>query len=148
MYCRPYFSASHIAVFNSCQRKWAYQYIDNIKPPSSPAASFGLSVHKTLENYLITNKIKYETKEGRVASPGLIFLSNRKLPKGQVEKYFNLKKNGFPFHGYVDFYNGVESQNLLKGNFQNSHLFSASNTKTYFFENVGSQTWELEVSHA
>ncbi len=107
-------SATEIDTFETCRRKWAYQYLDGIKPPQSKAAEFGLEVHKFLQNYLTGYSIKYETPEGRVASPGLLYLPNN-LPKENVERAIIFKKHGLIFHGYIDFFEQVGSQVWLIG---------------------------------
>jgi hypothetical protein len=100
--------------FTTCQRKWGYQYLDKIKVPQSKAAEFGLKVHEFLEKYLTGYAIKYETDEGRVASPGLCYLP-KNLPKENVERPVFFIKNGLIFHGYIDFFEQVGSQTWLIG---------------------------------
>jgi len=95
-------SATEIDTFTTCRRKWAYQYIDEIKPESSKAIQFGLAIHKFLENYLKGNSINYETAEGRVASPGLAYLP-KSLPERSVERKIFFSKAGFIFQGVIDF---------------------------------------------
>jgi hypothetical protein len=116
-------SATEIDTFETCRRKWAYQYLDGLKPKQSSAAEFGLRVHKFLEKYLTGYSIKYETAEGRVASPGLHYLP-KALPKENVERPVFFIKNGLIFHGYIDFFEQVGSQTWLIGDHKTSSNLS------------------------
>jgi hypothetical protein len=107
-------SATEIEVFDTCRRKWAYQYLDGKKPPSSKAAIFGLAVHGFLQKYLTGHSIDYHTPEGRVASAGLHYLP-KDLPKENVERPISFIKQGNIFHGYIDFFEQVGSQTWLIG---------------------------------
>lgn len=44
-------SASQINTYRDCPRKWAFQYIEKIKPPPHPSAEIGIEAHKHLEDY-------------------------------------------------------------------------------------------------
>ncbi len=107
-------SATEIETFETCRRKWAYQYLDGIKPPQSKAAQFGSAVHGFLEKHLTGYSIDYQSAEGRVASAGLRYLPNR-LPKENVERPIFFMKCGFIFHGYIDFFEQVGCQTWLIG---------------------------------
>ena len=128
-------SATEIDTFQTCRRKWAYQYLDSIKPPQSKAAEFGLEVHKFLQNYLTGYSIKYETPEGRVASPGLFYLPNN-LPKENVERAIFFKKHGLIFHGYIDFFEQVGSQVWLIGDHKTCSNLSRVPSPTELKKNI------------
>lgn len=42
-------SASRIKLFTSCERKYYYEYVEEVKKPKHPAALVGSAVHKTIE---------------------------------------------------------------------------------------------------
>jgi hypothetical protein len=107
-------SATEIGAFELCRRKWAYQYLDGIRPPQSKAAEFGLAVHGFLQKYLTGYSIDYHTQEGQVASPGLHYLPKR-LAKENVERSIFFMKRRFMFHGYIDFFEQVGCQTWLIG---------------------------------
>jgi hypothetical protein len=107
-------SATEIEVFDLCRRKWAYQYLDGIRPLPSKAAQFGVSVHEVLQKYLTGYSINYQTPEGRVASPGLSYLPKR-INRENVERPIFFLKNGRMFHGFIDFFEQVGSQTWLIG---------------------------------
>lgn len=107
-------SATEIQTFDLCRRKWAYIYLDAIKPPISKAAEFGSLVHKYLENYLINGLQNSSSEEGRCAQPGLQYLPIR-LPKENVEKNFLFCHENILFNGYIDFFEHLGSQIWLIG---------------------------------
>jgi len=107
-------SATEIETFELCRRKWAYQYLDNIKPQPSKAAQFGSAVHTFLQKYLTGNDINYETAEGRVASPGLAYLPQL-LPQRFVERQVFFAKDGFIFQGIIDFLESLGNRKWLIG---------------------------------
>lgn len=107
-------SATEIETFETCRRKWAYQYLDGIKQPQSKAAEFGLQVHEFLRNYLTGSSVNHHTKEGRVASAGLPYLPKR-LSEKNVERQIFFTKRGAWFHGFIDFFEQVGSQTWLIG---------------------------------
>lgn len=50
-------SASQVALFSTCQRKWFFRYIRKIRFPQTPAQARGTLIHKCIEIYLKTGKI-------------------------------------------------------------------------------------------
>jgi len=64
------FSASKLAVFNQCNRKFKYQYVDKIKTPFvvSEALTKGKIIHSLLENHRFTlpEKIAMIKKEKQI----------------------------------------------------------------------------------
>lgn len=116
-------SATEIETFELCRRKWAYQYLDGIKPPASKSAELGTAVHQILENHLKGYSIKYETPEGRIASAGLHYLP-KQLPTTNVEKPIFFLKDGLTFHGYIDFFEQVGSQTWVIGDHKTTSSLS------------------------
>jgi len=45
-------SASQVALFMTCQRKWYFRYIEKIRFPQTAAQARGTLIHKQIENYL------------------------------------------------------------------------------------------------
>ncbi len=107
-------SATEIETFELCRRKWAYQYLDEIKTPPSKAARFGSAVHSFLQNHLTGNAIDYQTAEGRVIFPGLGFLPKR-LAHENVERPIFFSKHGLMFRGYIDFVEQIDATTFLIG---------------------------------
>lgn len=107
-------SATEIETFETCRRKWAFRYLENLSPPLSKAAEFGSAVHIFLQKYLTGYPINYETAEGRVASPGLAFLS-KGLPQENIEHHFAFAAGGHVFQGYIDFFENLGDQKWLIG---------------------------------
>jgi hypothetical protein len=113
------FSATEIETFDSCQRKWAYLYLDCIKAIPSKAAELGSKVHGFLEKHLTGYPIDYESTEGRIASAGLQYLP-KALPKKNIERPIFFMKHGLVFHGYIDFFENVGCQTWLIGDHKTS----------------------------
>lgn len=128
-------SATEIETFNTCQRKWAYRYIDGIEPQPSKAAEFGKAVHQVLEQYLKTNSIKIETAEGHVIKPGLKFLPSG-LDSSQIEKQILFGFEGHIFHGFIDFYEQVGSQIWLVGDHKTCSTFNTALTPDELKKNI------------
>lgn len=116
-------SATEIETFELCRRKWAYHYLDAVKPPPSKAAQFGLSVHRYLERYLTGDSPDHQSPEGRVASAGLQHLPP-KLPRENVERPIFFHNRGHIFHGYIDFFEQLGSQTWLIGDHKTSSILS------------------------
>lgn len=143
-------SATEIETFETCRRKWAYQYLDGIKPPPSKAAEFGLAVHGFLEKHLTGYAINYETPEGRVASAGLRYLPNR-LPRENVERPILFLKQGKMFHGYIDFFEQVGSQTWLIGDHKTSSTLTRTLTSDELKKNTQANVyaqWAFEEKGA
>ncbi len=116
-------SATEIETFELCRRKWAYIYLDGLKPPQSKAAELGNLVHSVLEKHLTGYPIDYEIAEGRIARAGLPHLPQT-LPDDNVEHAFFFLKYGHIFHGYIDFFEQVGSQTWLIGDHKTCSNFS------------------------
>jgi CRISPR/Cas system-associated exonuclease Cas4 (RecB family) len=128
-------SATEIDTFETCRRKWAYQYVDAIKTPPSKAAEFGLLVHEWLQKHLTGESINHQTPEGRVATPGLHYLP-KQLPKENVERPIFFMKDGNIFHGYIDFFEQVGCQTWLIGDHKTSSNLSKIPTPDELKKNI------------
>ena len=128
-------SATEIDTFNTCRRKWAYQYLDDIKPPPAKAAKFGLLVHEFLQKYLTGYSIDHHSPEGLVAGAGLQYLP-RHLPITNVERSILFLNNGHIFHGYIDFYEEVGSQTWLIGDHKTCSTFATALTPDELKANI------------
>ena len=68
-------SASQIATYRDCARKWWYQSILGLQTPQNASAALGEAVHAQLEKYLNDGTPPdAEKPAGRIASAGLKFL--------------------------------------------------------------------------
>ena len=97
-------SASQIATYELCPRKWAWRYIDGLKAPPNKWAAFGTDVHKALELWFRERTPPdMTTRAGQVAQ---VMLSHLPPPQAihpeDVERRLNLELGGVPFIGYVD----------------------------------------------
>jgi hypothetical protein len=100
----PYvFSVSQVETFALCNRKWAFEKIDKLKRPSSPAAVLGQEVHADIEKYLLTGKpIDRSSKTGKIIFPGLKYLPFPKTKGMSVEKWFVIKFGVAAYRGLKD----------------------------------------------
>lgn len=128
-------SATEIDIFDTCQRKWGYQYLDGIKPQPSSATNLGTAVHLVLQNYITDNVIDIETQEGRISSPGLSYIP-KGIPKSNVERPIFFTANGNIFHGYIDFYEQIGSQKWLIGDHKTCSSFSTALTSEQLKTNI------------
>lgn len=68
----PYVSPSQMDTFTDCNRKWYFQSVVGIKPPSSASAQLGTAVHAALEAFVLDGKTPDErTKSGAIAAAGI-----------------------------------------------------------------------------
>ena len=63
----PVLSASQIATFEACPRKWAYTKLDGVEAPAHPSAQFGTQVHAHLEEWFAHRTLPPDTDTGKVA---------------------------------------------------------------------------------
>lgn len=102
------FSASQIKKFVECERKWGWQYLEGIKPPTGAAAELGKRVHAVLENWLRgEGSPDPASKEGKIAMVGLEHLP-KPSPYLEVERGFLILYKGLFYLGFVDL--GLESE--------------------------------------
>ena len=143
-------SATEIETFETCRRKWAYLYLDGIKPPSSKAAQFGTLVHGFLRNYLIGYQIDHQSQEGQVAKPGLSYLPSR-LPEENTERPIFFLTQGHIFHGYIDFFDNVGCQTWLIGDHKTTadlnRALTGTNLKKDIQANIYAQ-WAFSENRA
>lgn len=64
-------SPSAVARYRQCARAYAFEYVEKLRPPTSPKQQFGLDVHKQLEDWLWTGLAPDDTPVGRVAAQGI-----------------------------------------------------------------------------
>lgn len=103
------YSASQIAAFRDCPRKWAWGSLHGIKGPDKASTILGKAVHAQIESYLRDGTpLDLTTVEGEIALSGLAFLPPPMLPGLRVEHYFTtlvddgLEGDGWLVHGYKD----------------------------------------------
>lgn len=100
----PYvFSVSQVETFDLCNRKWAFEKIDNIKGKENKYAALGGRVHSVLDKYLEKAiPIDVDTAEGRIAFPGIKHLPFPKMPGMRIEKWFAIKFGVAAYVGLLD----------------------------------------------
>ena len=98
---RGRYSASQIATFRDCARKWAWDKIESVPRPSNRYAERGTAIHALLEAWLKDGTpFDVSTDYGRIAAAGLPHLP----PPGvaSVEGGFSLALASADFTGYID----------------------------------------------
>ena len=60
-------SASQISKFRSCRRAYAFEYVEKIRPPSSPKQQFGTDVHAYLEQWISKSTLPGNDPAGELA---------------------------------------------------------------------------------
>lgn len=97
-------SPSQIDTFKDCARKWAFTYVEGIRPPPQGSAALGAAIHAQLEKYLKGQPFDFTTPghPGDIAAGGLPLLP---MPGKhlEVEKSFKFRsKTGIWYRGFVD----------------------------------------------
>lgn len=64
-------SPSAVACYRVCRRKYAFEYNEGFRPPSSPKQEFGLEVHRQLEGWLKEARVPDDSPAGRTAKQGI-----------------------------------------------------------------------------
>lgn len=64
-------SASQVQKFKSCERAYAYEYVEGKRPAPTVKQQFGKDVHSILERWLRDGIAPPDTPEGRVAQQGI-----------------------------------------------------------------------------
>jgi len=102
-------SATSIALWNACQKKFFFRYILGEEIPVSGAMKLGTDTHSELEKYLKEGKTPDDAKDhGRIAKKGLSKLEQLGIKPGGVEVEVSLEKVPLldklpiPFKGYID----------------------------------------------
>lgn len=97
---RPRLSASQIATFRDCARKWAWGKIEKVPQAPNRYAELGSRVHEVLENWLRDGTPFPDTKEGRIAASGIAHLPMPGV--AEVEGDFQLSLASADFTGRID----------------------------------------------
>lgn len=99
----PVYSASQITVFERCQAKWGWKYIDYVPDPSGPWAELGKKVHAHIERWLRDGTAPDTTcKAGEITMSALHLLPAPRT--AVVEEEFALLIAGHRFRGFIDAY--------------------------------------------
>lgn len=108
-------SATQIDTYQQCPRKWAWRYVEKVKPPKHPKTQLGGRCHEVLEGWLeartpldLDETVQLEIKgklktyyPGRIVQPALVHLPP---PSAwlNVEEEIRMTIDGIEFIGYVD----------------------------------------------
>lgn len=96
-------SASQLASFRDCRRKWAWQKIAGIQTPPNASASLGLEVHKQLETYLEGGSFDFTKEAGEIAASGVEHLPRPETLGMRCEEGFAFESPaGHEYMGYKD----------------------------------------------
>lgn len=104
-------SASQVALFRECQRKYAFRYIARIESPPSPAAALGIEVDDNqLQPYFKSGRpfdYTQESGSGYIAASGLAYLPSPTVKGLEVQKHFVMpspswREHRFGYQGYID----------------------------------------------
>lgn len=108
----PVLSASQIATWTDCERKWGHRYLDGKKEPPSPAAALGTAGHSVLEKYLkfaeMPNTLHAVHIGGKEHFPGQMVVNMLPIlpvpprPESNVEHSFTLELPSARFRGFID----------------------------------------------
>lgn len=94
-------TASQVGLFNMCNRRWGFQYIERIKPEKGKANSLGIELHEIAEKYLIDG-----SQPDRLTKAGLLFIQGLGyLPPpgtGGIEGEITLHIDGVQYMGFLD----------------------------------------------
>lgn len=111
-------SPSQLNTWYECKRKWGFQYILKIRPPSGKGAALGSVLHEDqLEPYLKDGRpldfsqFVHGVYPAEIAATGLQYLPAPQSPGLKVEGYFKFKVASSPdiyFRGFKDY--SVEPQ--------------------------------------
>jgi hypothetical protein len=97
-------SASEIELWDLCQRKWAFAYLEGKRPPPNESAALGTRVHAILEKWLRDGTAPDTwTPEGEIAASGLHLLPPPRTPTLVTEEQFSFTSRRAWFTGYKDF---------------------------------------------
>jgi len=93
-------SATQIDTFCDCQRKWAWNKIEGLKPPSAMSAQLGSDVHNRLENFLLKGVLDTTDRVGKIAEAGITHLPQPGTCN--VEKNFVIESEIARYRGKMD----------------------------------------------
>lgn len=134
----PYvFSVSQLETFDLCNRKWAFEKIDKIEGKQNAAAELGQRVHDVLERYLKKGiAIDRNTKEGKIAFPGLKHLPLPRTPGMKVEEWFVVKFGIAAYRGLKDVEIIVASKEPIIIDHKSTRNFRWKKTKQQLLTNL------------
>jgi hypothetical protein len=96
-------SASQLATFRDCQRKWLWQRVLPERPAPNASALLGTETHAQLETYLAGGAFDFTKESGEIAASGLEHLPQPCTPGMELEKEFSFETPaGQVFWGYKD----------------------------------------------
>lgn len=98
-------SASSIATFLDCPRKWYIRYVLGERTPPTPAMLHGTRVHKDIEEYYLRQKDEPETIEAIEAKASGLFPDRYSVDPRHVEykaEALGLELHGLRFLGFID----------------------------------------------
>ena len=112
-------SASQIATFTLCPRKWAFDKRDKVPRPDTPSTALGTRVHEILEAWLrdgtppdLDETFSYENPKrpgeqvvrlpGRIAHEGLHLLPAPRTPGLDIEGWLSLRTRATVWTGRLD----------------------------------------------
>lgn len=101
-------SASQIALFMECRRKWYMAYVMGLKQPPTASLDLGLKLHKEVEHYLEHGKTTGE--DVRISTAVIAAASRGHLPKPGPHNIIESELEGFmlgdkyptPVKGFID----------------------------------------------
>lgn len=106
-------SASQIQIYTDCKRKWAWRYLEKLRPPPHPTAALGSRVHEILELWGREGTAPdlaevFVTLDGRKHRPGRIAACGLgEIPRpeeNETEKKIEIDFGWATFVGYIDSY--------------------------------------------
>jgi hypothetical protein len=99
------FSASQLAVYELCARKWAWTYIEEVEGEPNKWAEFGSQTHRHIEKWLRDREAPPDTAEGRVALAIIPHLPPpQAIDKQNVERGIEFALADVYLEGFVDLY--------------------------------------------
>lgn len=98
-------SASQVATFETCPRKWAFRYIDKVEVQVTKGSiELGKACHAQLEVWLgAGTPLDLTTEAGQIALSGIHWLPTPKAEGLETERHFVLQMGGHTWQGYKDF---------------------------------------------
>jgi len=97
-------SASSLALFIECARKWWLRYIKQDQQPASEAMLRGSAIHKDLEDYQLGRKSIEQLNYGDLIVPALKYFPKAGTPGVLIEHKFQIPTmdKHLPFLGFID----------------------------------------------
>lgn len=97
-------SASSLKLLAECKRKWYFEKILGLKPPSKSegALARGSSLHASVERYLLRETDEIDDPLAQLHEAML--REFRDAPGLQIEDYYKFERAGVTIRGYIDLY--------------------------------------------